>query len=376
MKLERTLPKAYYFSPEIFAEEGEKIFGRQWVCVGRASDIDAPGKYLAVNLSGESIIFVRDDENQLHGFYNLCRHRGSRLVSMAIGDDGEQARVRGFFRGTIRCPYHSWVYGLDGSLRRAPHIDELPADDRAREFSLKHVGVDTWGGFIFLNLSAEGQSASLAKQLGPIPQRLNRYPLDDLVVGKRIDYRVAANWKVILENYNECYHCAGVHPELCKIVPAFRENGGAGLNWDDGIPHRDGAYTFTADGTTDRAPFPGLSDSEKVRHKGELAYPNLMLSLSSDHVAAFVLLPVDPVCTHIVCEFLFHPSEVEKKTFDPTDAAAFWDLVNRQDWAICENVQRGMSSRAFERGYYAPMEDMSLDIRRFIEDSLGRSASD
>jgi Rieske 2Fe-2S family protein len=371
MNLEKTLPKESYFSPEIFAEEREKIFFGQWVCVGRTDEICNAGNYLAVDLAGESIIVVRDEQQRLNAFFNLCRHRGSRLVSTAVGDE-HRMRVTGFFKNSIRCPYHSWVYGLDGGLRRAPYVDELTNTTATCEFSLNRLAIDTWGGFIFLNLSAAQPVESLADQLGEIPERLRRYPLADLVVGSRIEYKVAANWKVILENYNECYHCAGVHPELCKIVPAFRDGGGANLDWDEGIPHREGAYTFTVDGTTRRQPFSGLSEIEKTRHKGELSYPNLMISLSADHVAAFTLLPVDPCCTQIVCDFLFHPSELDKNDFDPNDAVGFWDLVNRQDWAICENVQRGMSSRAFEGGYYAPMEDMSLDIRRYIERSLGR----
>ena len=128
--------------------------------------------------------------------------------------------------------------------------------------------------------------------------------------------------------------------------------------------------TFTFDGTTKRAPFPGLNDSEKIRHNGELAYPNLMISLSCDHVAAFVIWPVGVDETRIVCDFLFHPDEIAKADFDPADAVDFWDLVNRQDWNICENVQRGMASRVYHRGYYAPMEDLSLDIRDYIRKSL------
>ena len=373
MSLERTLPRDYYFSPELFVEEREKIFYGQWVCVGRTSEISETGHYLALDLAGESIIVVRDEQQQVNAFYNLCRHRGSQLVAMGAGIDREAMRLTGCFRKTIRCPYHSWVYGLDGSLQHAPHIKDIPTKNGKDDFSLNRVSVDTWGGFLFLSLSDEEPMDSLADQLGEIPQRLCRYPLAELVTGKRVEYIVAANWKVILENYNECYHCAGVHPELCKIVPAFRDGGGAGLDWDDGIPHREGAYTFTLDGTTQRKPFPGLNEPEKTRHKGELAYPNLMISLSADHVAAFFLFPVEPGCTRIVCDILFHPSEAKKPDFNPSDAAAFWDLVNRQDWAICENVQRGMRSRAFRQGYYAPMEDLSLDIRRYIQRSLRRS---
>jgi Rieske 2Fe-2S family protein len=183
---------------------------------------------------------------------------------------------------------------------------------------------------------------------------------------------VRANYKVVLENYNECYHCAGVHPELVRLVPAFGR-GGADLDWEDGIPHREGAWTFTATGTTSRAPFAGLDEHERVRHKGELLYPNLMLSLSADHVAAFVLWPTAPDRTRIVCELLVAPEERAKDTFDLSDAMDFWDTVNRQDWAVCESVQRGMTSRAYTQGWFAPMEDASLDIRRWLLPRLGES---
>src|SRR4029079_14234917 len=163
-----------------------------------------------------------------------------------------------------------------------------------------------------------------------------------------------------------------VHPELSRLVPAFG-GGGADLEWEDGIPHRDGAWTFTLSGTSDRAPFPGLDDAERVRHKGELIYPNLMMSLSAEHVAAFTLWPTAAGHTRIVCDLLFAADEVAKESFDPSDAADFWDLVNRQDWAICESVQRGMASRGFTQGWFAPMEDLSLDIRRWLLPRLGES---
>ena len=125
-------------------------------------------------------------------------------------------------------------------------------------------------------------------------ERVKRYPLQDLRAAKRLHYDVPANWKILMENYNECYHCGPIHPELCELVPAFRQQGGAGLEWDRGIPHKEGATTFTWTGKTHRAPFPGLNDDEKVRHKGELIYPNLMLSLASEHVAVFTLWPKGP----------------------------------------------------------------------------------
>jgi glycine betaine catabolism A len=367
-RLERTLPREAYLSPEVFDREKERIFFREWWVVGREEELAHPGDFVVKDVAGESILVVRTREGALAAHYNVCRHRGSQLVPDCVA---------GRFAGGIRCPYHSWTYTLDGALRTAPFLDE--ADGLARaELSLHPVGVDTWGGFVFVHLTpaeSAGADRTLAAQLGAVPERLRRYPLAELRLGRRIDYEVRANWKVMLENYNECYHCGPVHPELCRLVPAFKQRGGAELDWERGIPHRDGAWTFTASGTTNRRPFPGLSEDEQVRHKGELIYPNCMLSLSAEHVAAFYLLPQAVDRTTIVTEFLFHPDDMTREDFTPEDAVDFWDLVNRQDWAICESVQRGMTSRVFRGGFYAPMESWSLDIRRYIGERMGGDAS-
>jgi Rieske 2Fe-2S family protein len=361
--LERTLPRAAYLSPEAFDEERERIFWRQWFVVGREEEVAAPGDYVVKDVAGESILVIRTRSGALAAHYNVCRHRGSQLVPDCRS---------GTFPGAIRCPYHSWTYTLEGELRTAPFLDESDGLSRG-DLSLHPVGVDIWGGFLFVHLTPRDPAApghSLSAQLAAVPERLRRYPLAELRVARRIAYEVRANWKVMLENYNECYHCGPVHPELCRLVPAFRQRGGSDLDWEHGIPHRDGAWTFTASGTTNRLPFEGLSEEERTRHKGELVYPNLMLSLSAEHVAAFYVLPHGPDRTTIVNEFLFHPDEMAKPDFAPGDAVDFWDLVNHQDWAICESVQRGMSSRVFERGYYAPMESWSLDIRRYIGERI------
>ncbi len=437
--MERTLERGHYLSPEMFSREKERIFCREWVCVGRMEEVPTPGDYLLLDVLGESIILVHTREGNLAAHYNVCRHRGSQLV---LGVEPKPFREgppgfgpSGNFSAGIKCPYHAWTYNLDGGLRTAPFLEETDGF-RKEELSLHPVAVDTWGGFVFLNLdgsvarrlggsagrgdsaarrlgdlagsggsdgsgglaegggsagggvSAEGggsaggggaeppsrraaEPPSLATQLGGIPERLTRYPLAELRIARRITYRVAANWKVILENYNECYHCGPVHPELCRVVPAFRQKGGQNLDWERGVPHREGAWTFTMSGTTNRQPFAGLNEDERVRHKGELVYPNFMCSLSAEHAAVFTLWPHGPDRTTVICDFLFHSDEMAKPGFDPMDAVEFWDITNRQDWVICESVQRGMSSRVFTRGFYAPMENLSLDIRRYIADRLG-----
>ncbi len=367
--LEPTLPSSWYTSAQVFAIEKERIFCREWLCVARAEELAEPGAFRVLEVLGESILLVRNREGQLRAFYNVCRHRGSRLCREPPAAGAAAVLGGGLSGGRITCPYHQWTYDLDGRLIGAPYLTGEPGFDKSL-FSLYPVGLECWGGFVFVHLTP-ARAAPLAAQLGAIPERVARYPLGELRIGHTIRYEVAANWKVICENYNECYHCAGVHPELCAVVPAFRERGGANLDWARGIPHRPGAYTFTSSGTTSRRAFPGLNEDEQVRHKGELVYPNLFLSLACDHAAVFVLQPRSATRTDIACHFLFEPFEIAKPGFDPRDATDFWDLVNRQDWAICESVQQGISARVHERGYYAPMEDFNLDIRRYVLERIG-----
>ena len=371
--LEKSLPSSYYTSSGVFHREKNLIFSREWFCGGREEHLPSAGASLVLDLLGESILVVRTKQNELKAHYNVCRHRGARLCSSR--DEKWDVKLSGGVTSanTIRCPYHRWTYSLDGDLLSAPFV-RTSEGFCTGDFSLYPVGLETWGGFFFLNLSPEvaaAEARNLASQLGPIPRRLQNYPLSELRTAKEITYDVQANWKIIAENYNECYHCGPVHPELCEIVPDFKRAGGGSLDWDNGVPHREGAFTFTHSGTTIRKPFPALSEEEKIRHKGELVYPNCLLSVSCDHATAFLLWPQAPDRTRVLCSFLFHPEEIAKASFDPSDAVEFWDLVNRQDWAICERVQQGVESQVHRFGFYAPMEDPSLDIRRYVTRLLG-----
>jgi Rieske 2Fe-2S family protein len=352
--MEASLARSAYCDAAVFGDEQRLAMATSWVCVGRSDSIGTePGSCRLALVAGERVLIVRDIDSALHAFANRCMHRGTELV------DSMQVVTPACFDSVIRCPYHFWAYGFDGSLRASPWIDDIdPA-----EFSLHRYALSDWGGFVFVRLATDGPE--LLDELGPIAERVRRFPLVDLVVGKEITYEVAANWKVIAENYNECYHCGPVHPELCDLVPSFRVRGGAALDWEQGIPHRPGADTYTGTGRSTRASFPGLDEVGRANHFGELIYPNLMLSMSRDHVVAFILHPIAFDQTTIDCQLLFHPDEAGKHDFDGSDAFDFWHMVNLQDWAICERVQRGMRSRTFAHGWYAPMEDPSLDIRRW-----------
>jgi Rieske 2Fe-2S family protein len=370
--LQPALDRHHYVDGESFQREFEML-RREWTCIGRLDELGLaqsarvlPNRRAVVDFLGESVIVTADESGSLRAFANVCRHRGSQLVPVESASPPDACDAK-----SLRCPYHSWTYGLDGRLLHAPHTDDVDVDHSA--FGLNPLRADAWGGFLWL--TDDLQAPRIVDALSPVPDRVRRYPLDTLVVGKRLEYSVAANWKVLAENYNECYHCGPVHPELSRLVPAFA-GGGAGLEWEDGVPHRDGAWTFTLSGTSDRAPFPDLDDAERVRHKGELVYPNLLLSLAAEHVAAFILRPTAVDRTDVTCDLLFAPDEITKPEFDPSDAADLWDLINRQDWAICESVQRGMSSRYYSQGWFAPMEDAALDIRRWLLPRLERHGGD
>jgi Rieske 2Fe-2S family protein len=369
--LEATLPTAWYRREDVFALEREHIFLSEWFCVARDEQLPKPGDSSVVAVVGQSILLVRNREGRVRAFYNVCRHRGARLCAPLENAGGGAVPLRGGVMpgGTIVCPYHGWTYSLDGQLIKAPHLEANGAFDPS-SVRLYSVACESWGGFLFVNL-APGEVPALSASLGAVPQRLERYPLEGLRIHSAINYDVAANWKVICENYNECYHCGPVHPELCRLVPAFRENGGANLDWQRGVPHRSGADTFTLSGTSERRSFPGLNEDEQQRHKGELVYPNLLLSLAREHVVAFVLEPLGPMRTRIGCHFLFEPYEMALQRFDSSGVVEFWDLVNRQDWAICEAVQAGMSARVHEAGVFSPMEDFNLDIRRYVTERIG-----
>jgi Rieske 2Fe-2S family protein len=347
-----------YVDHDAWLAEREAVLYGEWFCAGRVDDLllDQPRRLAVVDVAGESVLVTTDDDGTLHAAYNVCRHRGSQ-VHPVTDDDSLPVTCAA---SSLRCPYHSWTYALDGSLLRSPHAEV----EDAGSFGLNAVAVAAWEGFLFLHLTPE-PATPLGAAVDSATRTLDHYGMGALVTGATLRYEVRANYKVLLENYNECYHCGPVHPELCRLVPAFA-GGGGDLDWGAGIPHREGAWTFTASGTSARAPLPGLTEEERTRHKGDLVYPNLMVSASADHVAAFALAPRAVDRTDVTCTLLFAREETGRPGFDPGDAVELWDLVNRQDWAVCESVQRGMSSRSYRHGWFAPMEDESLDIRRWL----------
>ena len=339
-----TLPGRYYTDPAVFEREKRNIFSRQWQYVCRAEDVPSPGRFVRARVADENVIVVRGRDQELRAFLNVCRHRGSTLCLTDSGDVGR----------SIRCPYHSWTYRLDGSLMSAPNWRSMAAADKA-DLGLHPVHLAEWHGMVWLNLA--GHPAPLEEQvwpqldyrLGGDRARFDRYGLASLVVGRRIDYTVAANWKIIQENFQECYHCSTIHPELVDTLPQFRNLTGAGVTYDtDGYLFAEDKASFSVSGTTVLPRLPGLEDRDDRKYYGMVLRPNCFLSLLPDHVIAHRFEPVGPELTTVVCEWLFPPETVA--AHDLSDAVELFHRVNQQDFAASEWCQPNMKSRAYANG--------------------------
>ncbi|MDH3518948.1 MAG: aromatic ring-hydroxylating dioxygenase subunit alpha [Myxococcales bacterium] len=346
-----TLAGSYYRNPEVLERELERIFFRSWVLAGREERAAHAGDYFTFELGGESVLVVRDREGALRAFYNVCRHRGARLCADASGH----------LQGAIRCPYHAWSYALDGALRGVPYLRGDEAFSK-EAFSLYPVAVETWQGFVFLRLEPEGEA--LHAQLGALPERARPFPLASLRVGAREEESVAANWKILVENFMECYHCPGVHPELVDLVPFYR-TGEVDTVGSEPPAYREGACTSTRSGTTRRPIFAALRDRPLQRYHAELLLPNLLLYLFPDYVCVRALWPVSATRTRIVSEWLFEPETLARADFDPGDAVEFMNLLGGQDWRVCEAVQQGIASRAHHHGVLLPQESEVADVTRW-----------
>jgi Rieske 2Fe-2S family protein len=341
----RMLPPAAYTSAEVFAWERRNFFGGGWSCVTHASKLPEAGSQLAVETGAGGALLVRGEDGAIRAFANTCRHRGHELLPCGSATAGK----------AIVCPYHSWAFSLSGELRGAPGFRETPGFDPG-SWSLVSLPVAEWHGLVFLD--ASGGAA------GPLPLAgldaiVAPHEPERLVVAATHSYDAAANWKVLTENYHECYHCPTIHPELCSVSPPHSgENYPVAGSWVGGwMSLRDGATTMSLDGASGGVPLRGLSAEQRrtVIYVG--IFPNVLLSLHPDYVMTHILVPVAADRTRIECSWAFAPEAVARESFDPGYAVDFWDLTNRQDWTACESVQRGLSSPFASAGPLAAEED-------------------
>ncbi len=255
------------------------------------------------------------------------------------------------------CPYHAWSYRLDGSLRRAPGFDGTGIFDPSVH-GLVELPCAEWHGLVFVNPSAD--AGDFSAQVEGLEDIVAPYELERLVTRGHHDYVVSANWKVLSENYQECYHCPSIHPELCAVSPPrsgenYHHPAGS---WVGGwMEIREGYQTMSLDGTSSASPLRGLDDLHRKIVDYIAIFPNVLVSLHPDYVMTHVLTPLAPDRTRIVCEWHFAPEDAASDEFDPSFAVDFWDVTNRQDWLACESVQRGLSSPHAVPGPLSEEED-------------------
>jgi Rieske 2Fe-2S family protein len=350
-----SLPARYYVDPDYYQAEREWFFCGMWVYGGRTDEIPNRGDFVLREIAGESVVLLRDDCGAVAAFYNVCRHRGTRLCDRPAGN----------FASTIECPYHAWNYNLNGDLVRAPQMNRVDGF-RSADYPLHRVAVDHWDGHVFLNLAEEFDE--LTDQLGELDKQFRPWRMEELRLGKRVIYDVAANWKLMIHNYSECLHCPGVHPALQKLSHYLSgENEPATDGFLGGrMSLRPGISTLSFDGQPRRACLPGLGEEECRYVYFYAVLPNLLLSLHPDYVITYALWPRGVGRTEIVCEWLFHPDTMAGADFDPEDAVAFWDLTNRQDWHVCEQMQLGLGSRAYRPGPYSHREELLPQFDQII----------
>jgi len=356
----RTLPGRYYTVPEVLTEEQDRIFGHRWICIGRDNALAAPGDYVVVEIAGESIIVLRDQSGERRAFYNVCRHRGTRLCEAE----------RGRLSETIQCPYHAWTYALDGRLIGAPHMHEVEGFDK-KSYPLHTVGLAEWEGFLFVNLDPAAEPLATAFAL--LAGRFARYNLPALRSVRRIEYDVRANWKLILQNYNECLHCPTIHPELSTKLPYTSgandliEGPFLGGYMEIKAPHE----SATISGRACALPLGALPAEDQHRAFYYALFPTMMLSLHPDYAVFYTVWPQTSLTSRVVCEWMVHPDAPAAPGYNIQDAEEFWDKTNRQDWHICERSQLGVSSRAYVPGPYSPRESIPAAWDRTYLKALG-----
>lgn len=358
-----TLPGFVYHDRDVYRHEVEHLFRKQWVCAGHISAFARVGAYRTLEIGGDSIVITRAADGQLHALHNVCRHRGTRVVRDAHGSCKH-----------FTCPYHSWAYALDGTLIAAPGMDASSGFKR-EDYPLRALAVATLHGFVFV--CQDPAAAPLAERFADFPD-LSVHALATLVPGAAHEYTVDSNWKLIGENYNECYHCASAHPQLHRL------SADANL---DGFDHRGKHFTggpmtikspyqsMTMDGYTKRALLPGMDQHQPPLTLYFHLFPNLLLSIAPDYAMAHYLWPHSAERVHIVTEWLFTPAQMAAAEFDPDDAVAFWDTTNRQDWALCENAFLGLQSGAHRPGRYQSTERCVHDFDRWYTRSIRRTGA-
>ncbi|MGL6211682.1 MAG: aromatic ring-hydroxylating oxygenase subunit alpha [Paracoccaceae bacterium] len=351
------LPRAAYLSAEWYDREAATIFARQWVMVGRAAEF-ATGTMRRVAVGAAQVIVVRDAEGTLAAWHNSCPHRGSELCRK---DEEPVGKL-------IRCPYHAFAFAAsDGRLVSTAHA--VPTDDFDRSaHGLKPVSLQVWNGFLFLSLSPT--PGPLWSDVGL--HTLDNWPMESLITGHHWESEIACNWKAFWENYSECLHCPGIHPELCDMVPVYGRGvmgASEALGWtpdDAATPNlRQGAESWTLDGAACGLVFPELTETERrAGYSFVTMWPSAYVVAHVDYVRSVRIVPLGPEKTRLIAEWHFSADTLAQPGFDPSHVAAFAKTVMTQDGEASEMNHRGIRSPAFTAARLMPEE---YEIHRFTQ---------
>jgi phenylpropionate dioxygenase-like ring-hydroxylating dioxygenase large terminal subunit len=332
-----TLPFSWYSDAEVLRRERSLIFARSWQYAGRAAQVAQPGSFVATDAGGIPIVVTRDEGGELRAFLNVCRHRGAVLTE----DCGE--------RSTIQCRYHAWTYDLDGSLRTAPRSEREPNFDKS-DWSLVPASADTWGPFLFVNPDAD--AVPLAERLGELPEILARdIDVDGLAFHSRVEFGANANWKIVVENFLECYHCATAHPAFSAEVDVHPDR-----YLLEAHPTFSAQYC-RAKATGDQGQF-------------HLLYPNTGINVfpGPANLSIGPILPAGPGRTERYLDYFFAPEADEAWL---SDFFGFDEQVGKEDTVLVESVHRGMASGLLEHGQLLlNAEPLLAAFQRWVAEQL------
>lgn len=368
--IQTSLPTSWYLDADHYQRELDAIWYRDWIAVGRVEQIPEPGDYFVARVGTQRIIITRNDNSELHAFHNTCRHRGSTLCTESSGH---------FSNGRIICPYHTWTYSLDGSLVATPF--RADSDDfNFASFPLYDVVIDSWGGFIFVCLH-EQPKQSLSDFVGPAADQLEGWPLAEMMIAHEESFSLACNWKIFWENYNECYHCPRIHPELCNVVPTYKQGvfaeyqlSGSDRENADRLSEpgvADGMTTWTIDGQSALPDIPGLNADKK---KKGMWFAEILGSMyvvgHPQYVRSVRVSPVGPERTELTVSWLLLPGVAESHPEEIPHMVSLAKLVVEQDGRICEINQQGLHCRRHEAGVLVPQEDAVAWVHDWVKGKL------
>ncbi len=370
-----SLPREFYIDPAIYQADLERVWYHEWLFVAHDLEVPRPGDYVTVQIGDYNLVIIRGDDHQVRALHNVCRHRGSQLC-----DD-----ERGSVRRRIVCPYHQWSYDLDGNLAKAR---KTGPDFDADAHNLATAACETVGGMVFVSLAAEPPDISPLRDM--FARYLAPFNLGNAKVAFTTSTIEHGNWKLVMENNRECYHCVATHPELCATFPEAPLHAGGGPqadidhldnmveHWETlGLPSR---FEAASDNQFRAMRMPLLATARSMTTDGEPAvarrfgdlpadnvgdvllyhYPNSWNHYMADHAVTFRISPIGPTQTRLTTCWLVPSDAVEGVDYNVDALTSVWQATNAQDVTLVERAQRGVTSPAYRPGPYSPDEESGV----------------